>query len=644
MGLFVSLVPKVDPHAPAKLWNNFSFLLMSLSVMASGFGDRVIHLAALTLLGANSKSVDGTSLSAGLMFFFFLPYLLLGAPAGWLADRLPRKWIMLACDEARAAGLLAAFLLIPVAGPATIGPKEAWCVFALVGSVGIFAAIFSPARNATIAQIIPADQLPAGKAVILGITVAAALAGFGCGAWMFDPASAGTVRAGLVTAFLFYAVSGTFFAFLKVRRRGDRLDGRVATGGRRCREIGGLAYVLGHRAVCRLILGNVLIWAVAMLVYNAALGLCKVQYGLPGDLVIRRYGVMAMLIGLGMLLASAWVGWINSRRELGWITMAAQLAAGFAAVLLAASGSYTLSLALGLAVGFFGHVTMIGVVTLLQNHSPNYMRGRVMGLNALATTISTVAVNLVIWQMDDADTIIIRALGYAGWLLVIVAIWNLRRLMSAGPMDSRFVNILWHLVRAYALSWHRLQWVNRHHVPSSGPVILASNHTTGLDPFLIQIAVPRTIRWVMDRAYRFQVLGFLWRAIDPISISRSGPELAAVRQIIRLARAGQIIGIFPEGGAQRESRQLIPFRAGVGLIAVRAKAAIVPVWIDGTPKTRHMFWHFARPSRAKVIFGRPFRPDATLKPQQITKQLHRRMLELADTCQDVARSAGNSAG
>ena len=50
------------------------------------------------------------------------------------------------------------------------------------------------------------------------------------------------------------------------------------------------------------------------------------------------------------------------------------------------------------------------------------------------------------------------------------------------------LNVMWHTVRTYMLVWHRLRWFNRHHVPLSQGAIIASNHTTGLDGFMIQIA------------------------------------------------------------------------------------------------------------------------------------------------------------
>jgi len=209
-----------DDRSHRPLWFNISFLLMWSSVAASGFGDRVINLVAVTLLGGTGRGVEGTSITAGLSFWFFLPYLLLGIPAGWLADKLPRKWIMLTCDESRALVLLVGFILLARASGSAVIPEDArWQVFATIAAVGVFAAIFNPARNATVPQIVPLKQLQSANALILGIAVIANLFGLILGIFLVDPNEPSTVRTTLIIGVLLFAVSGTFFAFLDQHRK-----------------------------------------------------------------------------------------------------------------------------------------------------------------------------------------------------------------------------------------------------------------------------------------------------------------------------------------------------------------------------------------------------------------------------------------
>src|SRR5690606_15545312 len=170
-----------------------------------GFGDRMMMLAALTLLGATAANADATGTQAATQFWFFLPYILFSVPAGWLADRLPRKWLMLACDESRGVILLLAFAaLASASGVATLPLSHQWTVSAALFAVGTFAAIFNPARNAIVPQIIERPQLPAANAIILGINVVASMIGMVVGGRLFDPDHATSVRTGLFTGAMFY--------------------------------------------------------------------------------------------------------------------------------------------------------------------------------------------------------------------------------------------------------------------------------------------------------------------------------------------------------------------------------------------------------------------------------------------------------
>ena len=204
------------PKTP--LWRNLSFTLMWTSTAASGFGDRMMMVAALALLGALAQSAESTALNAGTQFWFFLPYLFFSLPAGWLSDHLPRKWVMFFCDEARAAILFLGFWLIPAdLDPGGIPLDQHWKVMGILFLVGSAASFFNPARSSIVPQIVAARQLQAGNAILLSISVIASMIGLLVGGYLVDPDDGSTVRTGLWLAFLLYAVSGTFFAFMRVK-------------------------------------------------------------------------------------------------------------------------------------------------------------------------------------------------------------------------------------------------------------------------------------------------------------------------------------------------------------------------------------------------------------------------------------------
>ncbi len=613
-----------DDRDGPPLWRHVSFLLMWSSVAASGFGDRLIQLAAWSMLGVGLPGADASSIQAGVAFFFFLPYVVIGPAAGWLADTLPRKWIMLFCDEARAAVLMTAFVLAPVGVTAAIPGDHHWKVYCIIAAVGGLAAVFSPAKAATIPQIVPVAQLQSANAIVLGIAVIASLIGFAAGGPLIER---GSIRTGLLVAMGSYAVSGTFFAFLRLRRHVATIANQERSQLRRLADAA--RYVRDHRPIWQLIGLSVLFWAAATVLMAAIAALCKTRYDISQNQLISHTATMMASLGAGMLCSSLWVAWANTRRESMWFAMIGLLLAGAFMVGMGASRSYPVGLVLSFGTGFFGNTAMICVATMTQLIAPDYIRGRVFGVRDLFNTTSAVLVNLWIWRLSQADQYMVGVLYVVAGTLTVVAASGLYHQITTGPFPERTTNVAWRLCRAYTLVWHRLRWMGRENVPTTGPVILAPNHTTGIDPLLVQAVVPRRVHWVMLRRYRYRILAPLWRILRPIAVDQNGSDLSQLRQMLRHLNDHQMIGIFPEGGAQRENRILKPFQEGIGLLARRSEATIVPIWIEGTPQLKHMLGHFLKPSRSTVVFGRPFKPRKSMSHQQITDELRRRMLELA---------------
>ncbi|MEM1446012.1 MAG: MFS transporter [Planctomycetota bacterium] len=627
------------------LWRNVSFTLMWVSTAASGFGDRMMMVAALTIMGAVGAEAASTSINAATQFAFFFAYFVFSLPGGWLADHLPRKWLMLTYDEARALTLLIAITLVPTTIVA-LGPEAAewsmldilgryWQVLAVLFVVGTFAACFNPARTSVVPQVVPPQQLQAGNAILISISVVANMIGLVAATWIIDPEDPGTIKNGLGFAVALFAISGTFFAFMKVREpvRAKRVPTEAPPPKRSFRQ--GLRYILGHRRIIQLTLLHCLTWGAAMIVYSAPFAVWKVNFNITDqNQLLDYYAWLSAMLGLGMLAGAAVVAWIRTRKEATLPMMVALILAGLSVTLLAIVKIEWLVFVLSFGIGLFGNVTIIGVITLLQSITPNYIRGRVIGLDALATTIVSLCVLASVTFMPNADYNILWVLDVVGPLMVLVGAYQLYRFLTTGPMPNRMANVFWKLERWFCLVWHRVRWEGRHHIPRTGPVIIASNHTTALDPFLIQAASPRMVRWLMLTSYRFKLLEPLWKAIDPICLPHRGGDAKAedgtaqVRQIVQELKKGDLVGIFPEGHLQYDDRVLKEFEPGAAVCARLSGAVIVPCWISGTPLSKRMWVHWLKPTKSRARFGEPMSVERKADPAEVTAELRRLMLAL----------------
>jgi 1-acyl-sn-glycerol-3-phosphate acyltransferase/predicted MFS family arabinose efflux permease len=595
------------------------------SVAASGFGDRLIQLAAEPMLGVNEPEASASSISSGILFFFCLPYMLFTLVGGYLADRLPRKWIMLACDEARAAILLLAFFMAANLGQLGKIPSDHyWKVYLIMACTGAFAAIFNPSKQSTVPQIVRPRYLQPANAVLAGIALIASLLGAKVGAEIL----AYSIQAAIMLGAVAYGISGLFFAFLKTA------PGPAAHALQRtsivAQAVGAVSYLRHHRTVRHLVVLNILFWTAGYILYAALAALARKHYGIATDDYMATKVNLMTALGGGVLCGSLVVMWVRSRRVSSYVGMIGLIMAGTCMLLLTVNRSYSLGLVLVFANGLGGGLFMVCVDTLTQRLTPNYIRGRVFGLRSMLNTISAVAVNFTIWRVQDADLVMIPVLGVTAGVLLLVSIYGLWILMTRGPMSTRRLNAVWRTSRVLFLLWHRVRWIGRHNVPSHGPVILAGNHTAGIDPFIIATGTIRFVTWVMSSKYYFRIINPIWDVALPIVLNVEDPEIAKVRSIIQALKDGKIIGLFPEGQLQRDVRELQAFRPGIGMIARRTGATIVPIWIAGTPESKSMLVHFLRPSRSVVVFGEPYLPDPSDTKEQIVEELRRRMVALAD--------------
>jgi len=160
---------------------------------------------------------------------------------------------------------------------------------------------------------------------------------------------------------------------------------------------------------------------------------------------------------------------------------------------------------------------------------------------------------------------------------------------------------------AFASIYHRLEVIGRWQVPPSGPAILVCNHTSGLDPLLIQSVSPRVIVWMMAREYyEKRAMNWVFKLAGLIPVDRSGRDLAATRAAMRALDAGRVLGIFPEGKIE-PTRDLLPFQTGVAMMAMKTGVPIYPAYLDGTQRGREMLPAIVIPNRSRLVMGGPIR-------------------------------------
>lgn len=167
--------------------------------------------------------------------------------------------------------------------------------------------------------------------------------------------------------------------------------------------------------------------------------------------------------------------------------------------------------------------------------------------------------------------------------------------------SSALYRVVLVLYRAYffGLLWGRVRV--RERIPQNGPVILMSNHVHALDPFTLGLCAPgRQVHFLAKQElFKHGWLAAILRWLHVIPVGRGKFDLAAMRECSAVLRAGEALGIFPEG-TRGDGKTLLPLLSGAAVLALRSDAPVVPVYIHG---------RFGLLQRPRAVVGTPVEID-----------------------------------
>src|SRR3954453_8860826 len=151
--------------------------------------------------------------------------------------------------------------------------------------------------------------------------------------------------------------------------------------------------------------------------------------------------------------------------------------------------------------------------------------------------------------------------------------------------------------------WFRLGRTGRENVPKRGAVILAANHRSFLDPFVVGCCVRRPVYFMAKRElFENRLQGWLLNCLGAFPVRRGESDEDSAATSLELLGRGEAVVVFPEGTRIRTGSLGRPKR-GVGRLALASGAPVIPVAVKGSDRARRGW--FIRPVRVAVRCGRP---------------------------------------
>jgi len=188
----------------------------------------------------------------------------------------------------------------------------------------------------------------------------------------------------------------------------------------------------------------------------------------------------------------------------------------------------------------------------------------------------------------------------------------------------------YNLIKLVGRTFFRLRVVHRERMINHGPVIMASNHESYLDPPLVGSVADRAIFFLARKSLLAgPFFGWLLPKLNVIPVDQEGNDRSALKALIRILRAGEGTLVFPEGERTQDGR-LRPALPGLGFVIAKTLAPVVPMRIFGAREAWPRGSSRVRFRPITVVVGEPiYFTAADLQPlgKEVYLRLSQRVMD-----------------
>lgn len=554
---------------------------------------------------------DAAALSLGLVAIT-LPFILLSAPAGFLADRFAKGRVISTCKLSEIV-ILAGGMLAILTGSVPL-------LFLTIFLTGSMSALFAPSKLGSLPELVHDSQLSNANGLMGLMNVVPCALGFLLGNYLAGlvqptPETAITLARLIPAAVIVMTIAVAGWGVSLLVKRVPAADpGRPFSWNLPKQSIEGVAELARDGALLRTALGIAFFWMLASLA-NMNID----PFGIH-DLGLSQMGigVLGMTLVLGVAVGSVMAGlWSGHQIELGIVPVGA-LGITLCSFILFAAGSHfefsSLELdfqiacgglfCLGVSAGLFD----VPLEAYLQYRSNPARLGVVVGAtNFLAFCGILLIAGLFwvlrgMWGWSASQVFLLAGLATIPVLIYIVVL-----------LPGACIRLLFGL---FVKLCYRVRVYDRQRVPLTGGALMVSNHVTWVDGILLMLAAPRPVRFIAFADFvHHPRLSWLAKIYEVIPIKAdAGPK--ALLQSLKTAREaveqGSLVCIFAEGTLTRTG-QMQPFQGGLLRIINGTNAPVIPVYLHGlwgsifSYRGGKFFWKW--PSRipypVSIHFGEP---------------------------------------
>ena len=175
--------------------------------------------------------------------------------------------------------------------------------------------------------------------------------------------------------------------------------------------------------------------------------------------------------------------------------------------------------------------------------------------------------------------------------------------------------------------YFRLEVKGADNIPKKGGVLVASNHSSFLDPVIVGVGIFRPTYYLTKQSlFDAPILGLLIRALHTIPVRRERVSISTFKELIKSLDSKKVIILFPEGTRSSDGK-LGQGKVGVGMLSLKADVPIVPAYIDGATKAFPKYGKWIYPRKIRVIFGKPIMPNGKAPNKDNYREISTQVME-----------------
>ena len=186
--------------------------------------------------------------------------------------------------------------------------------------------------------------------------------------------------------------------------------------------------------------------------------------------------------------------------------------------------------------------------------------------------------------------------------------------------------LTWWLAKLLNKIYFNTQFLGLENIPPHGNYIVAANHLSYADPFILGICQRKPFTFVAkDTLFKNKIVGFYLDRLGVIPIKRETSDFRALRETIRRLKHGSSVVLFPEGTRLGNDKNAQP---GIGFLAVKSGVPIIPAFIEDSDKALPPGAKWFRRYPVKVHFGKPIHFEENRSYPEIAEEIMQNIYSL----------------